>query len=68
MKAICIRNEDETGFNSYLKIGKIYDIEMWSDLGRCSFTDDYGRMHNAPDYWFISIDEYRQEQINKVLE
>ena len=68
MKAICIGNEDETGFNSYLKIGKIYEIEMWRDTGRCSVTDDSGRMHYAPVYWFKPIDQYRQEQINKVLE
>ena len=68
MKAICIKNEDETGFNHYMKIGGIYEIEVWGNLGKCEVIDDYGKRHITPTNWFQPIDEYRKEQIEKILE
>lgn len=74
MKAICIRNEDDNSMNHWFNIGKVYDIDIWKPViikeleGCCEAIDDRGKRHTLPAYWFKPIDQYRQEQINKVLE
>jgi hypothetical protein len=79
MKAICITNRnhdtpEKNGRNAILTIGKIYDITLagsgagWWHFEDYLVTSDAGRDITVPKYYFKLIDEYRQEQIKKILE
>ena len=72
MKAICITNRNHdtpirNGGNAILTIGKIYDIRSYA-LDLYAVVSDAGRDIAVPYYYFKPIDEYRQEQIEKILE
>jgi len=69
---ICIKNKNwdrpqKNGRNAILTIGKVYDIRSYA-LDYYSVVSDAGRDIAVPYYYFKPIYEYRQEQINKVLE
>ena len=75
MKAICITNRNHdtpirNGGNAILTIGKVYEVKDNHDfLGReYGVTADTGHPIVVPSYYFKLIDEYRQEQIEKILE
>jgi hypothetical protein len=73
MKAICITNRnhdtpEKNGRNAILTIGKIYDITLAWHFEDYLVTSDAGRDITVPKYYFKLIDEYRQEQIEKILE
>lgn len=75
MKAICVINRykgtpSKNGRNAILTIGKVYDVKDNHDFlgGEYGVTADTGHPIIVPKYYFKPIDEYRQEQINKVLE
>ena len=72
MKAICITNRNHdtpirNGRNAILTIGKVYDIRSYA-LDYYSVVSDAGRDIAVPYYYFKLIEEYRQEQIEKILE
>ena len=72
MKAICLTNKHHdtpirNGRNAILTIGKVYDIRSYA-LDYYSVVSDAGRDIAVPKYYFKLIDEYRQEQIDKILE
>jgi hypothetical protein len=73
MKAICITNRnldtpERNGRNAILTIGKVYDITLAWHFEDYHVTSDAGHLIAVPKYYFKLISEYRQEQINKVLE
>ena len=83
MKAICITNRskqtpERNGRNAILTIGKIYDIICLFNLNSMNewelddteyhVTSDVGHRIVVPNYYFKLIDEYRKEQIDKILE
>ena len=74
MKAICIRNKNwdtpqKNGRNAILTIGKVYDVKIHHFLSNeYSLICDTGHRIVVPEYYFKLIDEYRQEQIEKILE
>ena len=72
MKAICITNRnhdtpERNGANAMLTIGKIYEVRCYA-WDHYAVVSDAGRDIGVPNYYFKLIEEYRQEQINKVLE
>lgn len=72
MKAICITNRNHdtpirNGRNAILTIGKVYDIRSYA-LDYYSVVSDAGCDIAVPYYYFKLIDEYRKEQIEKILE
>ena len=71
MKAICITNRNKenperNGANAMLTIGKVYDIRSYAY--HYAVVSDAGRDIAVPNYYFKLIDEYRKEQIEKILE
>ena len=74
MKAICLTNKnhdtpESCGRNAILTTGKIYDIRSHYFLtNEYSVVSDVGHPIVVPMYYFKLIDEYRQEQIEKILE
>jgi hypothetical protein len=71
MKAICINNRnhdtpESCGRNAILTIGKVYDVRCYA-LDYYAVVSDAGRDIGVPNYYFKFIDEYRQEQIEKIL-
>ena len=78
MKAICITNRNHdtpirNGGNAILTIGKVYEVYEYLRIrkqlgGEYGVTADTGHPIVVPKYYFKLIDEYRQEQIEKILE
>jgi hypothetical protein len=74
MKAICINNRnhdtpESCGRMAILTIGKVYDLTSNYFLtNEYSVVSDAGHPIVVPKYYFKLIDEYRQEQIEKILE
>jgi len=73
MKAICINNRnhdtpESCGRNVILTIGKVYDITLAWHFEDYLVTSDAGHDITVPKYYFKLIDEYRKEQIEKILE
>ena len=83
MKAICITNRnhdtpEKNGRNAILTIGKVYDVARMYSLDSMNewtlerkeyhVVSDAGRNIVVPYYYFKLIDEFRQEQIEKILE
>jgi len=74
MKALCITNRnhdtpEKNGRNAILTIGKVYDIRSHYFLtNEYSVISDAGHPIVVPNYYFKLIDEFRQEQIEKILE
>jgi hypothetical protein len=82
MKAICLTNRnldtpERNGRNAILTIGKIYDVRCLYALNSMNewtlereeyhVVSDAGRNIVVPYYYFKLIDEYRKEQIEKIL-
>jgi hypothetical protein len=72
MKAICITNRNHdtpirNGGNAILTIGKVYDIRSYA-WDHYAVVSDAGRDIAVAKYYFKLIDEYRKEQIEKILE
>jgi hypothetical protein len=72
MKAICLTNRnhdtpERNGGNAILTIGKIYDVRCYA-WDHYAVVSDAGREIAVPYYYFKLIDEYRKEQIDKILE
>lgn len=64
MKVICIR----TGGTPKLTIGKIYQVKVYSlDNKYVGVIDDSGELKNLRRDKFKPLDEFRSEQIEKVL-
>ena len=75
MKAICITNRNHdtpirNGRNAILTIGKVYEVKDNHDFlgGEYGVTGDTGHPIVVPKYYFKLIEEYRKEQIEKILE
>ena len=76
MKAICITNRNHdtpirNGGNAILTIGKVYEVKLYGSFhfgSQYGVTADTGHPIVVPKYYFKLIDEYRQEQIEKILE
>ena len=75
MKAICITNRNHdtpirNGRNSILTIWKVDEIRDLHDFmgGEYRTTSDTGHPIVVPKYYFKSIEEYRNELIEKILE
>ena len=62
---VCV---DNVGYNS-ITIGKIYEVLDITDDGHFYFIkDDVGRgFYPYPIEYFMKLNEWRQQQINKVL-
>jgi len=72
MKAICLTNKnhdtsESCGRNAILTIGKVYDVRCYA-LDHYAVVNDVGHNIAIPMYYFKFIDEFRQEQIEKILE
>ena len=72
MKAICITNRhhdtpERNGRNVILTIGKVYDVKPEQKC-QYSLICDTGHRIVVAEYYFKLIDEFRQEQIEKILE
>jgi hypothetical protein len=69
MKAICIKNYDDV--NSRTTIGKVYEI--FEDYVINDSDDKYFVADNGDELWyhsdyFITLEQWRENQINKLLE
>ncbi len=69
MKAVCIKNYDEV--NSRTTIGKVYEI--FEDYVINDSDDKYFVADNGDELWyhsdyFITLEQWRENQINKLLE
>ena len=65
MNAVCIKNYDEV--NSRTTIGKVYEILKDHDSGDGYFVAD-----NGDELWyfsdhFITLEQWREQQINTLL-
>jgi hypothetical protein len=72
MKAICITNRnhdtpEKNGRNAILTIGKIYDVRCYA-WDHYVVVNDVGHNIAVPMYYFKLIEEFRKEQIDKILE
>lgn len=70
-KVVCIFDHDIFGNNTKLTIGRIYDIYIVGGSGGIFYynlLNDEGvfTWHNSN--LFISLEEYRERQIKKILE
>ena len=72
MKAICIKNYDES--NSRTTIGKVYEILQYNkdtniitayDYKPYFVADNGDELWYEPDY-FITIEQWRDNQLNKI--
>ena len=83
MKAICITNRnhdtlERNGRNAMLTIGKVYDVQClygldsydeWElDRQEYHVFSDTGHNILVPNYYFKLVDDFRKEQIEKILE
>jgi len=66
MKAICIKNYDDV--NSRTTIGKVYEIFEDYDSGDEFFVADNGDELWYQSNYFISVEQHRDNQLNKILE
>jgi hypothetical protein len=71
MNLICIQNSKrfKYGFEYYdnITIGKVYDILNYKN-GHYWIWDDNANQRGIPTECFMSVEEWRDNQINKVLE
>ena len=63
-KVVCVNN---VGYNS-ITIGKIYEVLYTYNDNFYFILNDYGRGHYPyPIKFFIPLNEWREQQINKIL-
>ena len=74
LKIICINNINKNVYplskNRFITLDKTYEILFTikdNDTLYFYVINDNGYTDAFPDYFFISIDEYREEQLNKLL-
>lgn len=69
MKVICIKNYDEVNSRiiTILTIGKVYDLIYESTKIKYYFVadNDYNLWYD-PDY-FITVEQWRENQLNQIL-
>lgn len=79
MRAMCIENrfkEPGKEFKLYngdtLKVGEIYELvendRTWGDRTKMINVDIGGYRLQYPKSWFIPLDEWRDKQINKIID
>jgi hypothetical protein len=68
IKIVCIDNKNQS--NLGLTIGKIYDcsLEQWKNGGDLELTTDNGIEFYLWRERFITLAEWREQQIDKILE
>jgi hypothetical protein len=73
MKVVCIRDTwDDVNRVSGITLGKIYDIKNFlitpSGMNVILITQDDGNTHwySSPERFFLSLDEYRFRQLDKL--
>ena len=71
MKAICIKNYDEV--NSRTTIGKVYEICQEYNSSEDDDCSEYFVADNGDELWyfsdyFIPLEQWRENQLNKLLE
>ena len=72
MKVVCVRNTSNNGSNyPELIIGEIYDVKR-SDINNSLYyllnqTDDRLNSYLCEDYFFISLAEHRNKQLEELL-
>ena len=64
MKMICIKNSDEV--NSRTTIGKVYEILIDHDSEYEYFVADNGDELWYQSNYFISVEQWRENQLNKI--
>jgi hypothetical protein len=64
MKAICIKNYDDV--KSRTTIGKVYEILKDHDSDDEFFVDDNGDELWYHSYCFITVEQWRENQLNKI--
>ena len=68
MRVICVNLVDNYTFNP--KLNEIYEVEIdnaiWFELTHC-FVKDKPCGYNYPLSCFISLDEYRNKQIDLII-
>ena len=62
-KVVCV----ETGGCDSITIGKIYEVMATVDSHFYFITNDIGVSGFSPIEYFMKLNEWRQQQINKVL-
>jgi hypothetical protein len=67
IKIVCIDNKNQSDLG--LTIGKIYDcpLEQWKSGGDLQFTTDNGIGFYLWRGRFITLAEWREQQIDKIL-
>ena len=73
MKIVCIKDTCDDGKRVVgITLGKIYDIKNFlitpSGLNVILITQDDGNKHwyTSPDRFFLSLDEWRENQLDKL--
>lgn len=73
MKVVCTEKMD--GFNPValmqITIGKIYEVEITTIIGnlvKYSIINDMGYKYTYPKSMFITLEDYREGRIDKILE
>ena len=66
MKIVCV---DNIGYESELTIGKTYDLISYSSRSFSPYKvlNDLGQVYSFDEERFITLDEYREKQIDKIL-
>ncbi len=63
MKVVCINK-----WSKNLKYHQIYDTEYVSRTGSFyHIKNNIGLITTYPSHWFISLEEHRNQQINKII-
>ncbi len=75
-KVICVKNSFDkkcVTYDTYLTIGKIYEIKEVEDFGHFMTTniffrivDDSGDLNYYSEIFFITVEEHRQQKLEKL--
>jgi len=78
-KYVCIKEvlideaDDTEKYRLYFRVGKIYDFEVCSDIGTgvvyvFKHNTVYFLSHKEMEDFFIPLSDWREQQINKILD
>jgi hypothetical protein len=68
MKVVCIKDFKSTSLQDELTYGKIYEAESRPNIDDCYFVRcDKGYISPYNKRNFITLEEYRNTQLNKIL-
>lgn len=71
MKMVYVNKCKENRGNLYLTVDKVYDVVGTNNLSYSErviiLTNDNNQRLQLPLSWFISVEEYRDKKLNKIL-